>query len=339
MDFGSPPSARGVRGRAVVRHLGNGDLAGGIGEDVRRGLSAQPKFVPPKYFYDEHGSRLFEQICRTPEYYLTRTEEQLLEQFADELVGNVRPQAIIELGSGSSHKTEHLLRACDRQRCHARYLPFDVSTEMLHHAGERLLEHYPWLRVEALIGDYCHDLSRIPETPGPRLFLFLGSTIGNFDDAEAQAFLRSLGALMAPEDRLLIGLDRVKDADVLNAAYNDAAGVTAQFNLNVLNVINRLLAAEFRPETFEHRAAYHPGRERVEMYLHSRVAQTVPIQALHMGASFYSGEPILTEISRKFTPGSFSALLAAGGFAPQRHYEPADGYFSLVLAQARPETG
>ncbi len=333
MDLGSPPSARGAHRRALIRHLGNGDLAGGIAEDVRRGLSAQPKFLPPKYFYDERGSRLFEEICRTPEYYLTRTEEQLLKEFADELIGSVRPRAIIELGSGSSQKTEYLLRACDRHRCHAHYLPFDVSTGMLQHAGERLLGQYPWLRVELLIGDYCRDLGRIPETPGPRLFLFLGSTIGNFEEAEAQAFLQALHAVMAPQDRLLIGLDRVKDAPILNAAYNDAAGVTARFNLNVLSVINRLLAAEFRPETFMHRAVYDPGRARVEIYLHSRIAQTVPIRALGMRASFCCGEPILTEISRKFTPASLAALLTAGGFALRRHYEPPDGYFSLVLAE------
>ncbi len=333
MDPAPPQPARDARMRVAVRHLGNGDLASGIAGDVRRGLSARPKILPPKYFYDEQGSWLFEQICLTPEYYLTRTEEALLETIADELIDAVRPQTIIELGSGSARKTEYLLRACDRQRRYARYLPFDVSTETLLQAGQRLLQRYAWLEVEALIGDYCHDLGRIPDAPGPRLFLFLGSTIGNFDERQADAFLRELRSVMTIEDRLLIGLDRVKDSAVLNAAYNDAAGFTAQFNLNVLRVVNRYLAAAFRPETFAHRAIYSADRARVEMYLHSRIGQRVPIRGLAMEAMFNPDESILTEISRKFTPTSSVAMLAAGGFAAQQHFEPANGYFSLLLAK------
>ena len=292
-----------------------------------------PKSLPPKYFYDERGSRLFEEICKTPEYYLTRTEDALLASIADSVIDAVRPSSILELGSGSSRKTGHLLRACERQRCHARYEPFDVSTEIMLHAAERLVREHAWLNVEVLIGDYLHHLPHITSDAGTRLVLFLGSTIGNFDREESVSFLRSLRSVMTSNDRFLLGLDRVKDADILSAAYNDASGLTAEFNLNVLRVINRELEGDLDPQGFAHRAVYNESLTRMEMYLDSRRAQSVRLSRLPLQTEFAEGEPILTEISCKFTPASIDALLAQSGFVAEQHFEPTSRAFSLVLAR------
>jgi L-histidine N-alpha-methyltransferase len=226
-----------------------------------------------------------------------------------------------------------LLRACGNQHCHARYESFDVCTEMLLHAAERLVDEYAWLNVDVLVGDYLHDLQHIPEGDCARLVLFLGSTIGNFDDHEAVTFLRALRAVMGSEDRFLVGLDRVKDTDMLHAAYNDAAGLTAEFNRNVLQVINRELDGDFEPQAFAHRALYNEAQARMEMYLESLHAQRVHIRALDMEVEFMEGEPMLTEISRKFTPAAVHAMLAEGGFVAEQHFESAHGHFSLVLAR------
>jgi L-histidine Nalpha-methyltransferase len=319
--------------RVTLRKLTDGKHAANIADDVRAGLDATPKLLPPKYFYDERGSWLFEKICATPEYYLTRTENALLAAVGSRVIEQVRPRSIIELGSGSSTKTNHMLQACAVQQCYARYVPFDVCMEMLVHAAQQLLHRYDWLEIDALIGDYWHDLERFPETESPRLFLFLGSTIGNFDEHEAVAFLRALRAVMDDTDRILLGLDRVKDVKVLHAAYNDAAGFTAEFNRNVLKVINRELQADFEPARFDHCAWYNEPCARIEMHLQSRVAQTAHIDALAMTARFHEGESILTEISRKFTPAAVDTLLAQGGFAAEQHFAPENAYFSLVLAR------
>lgn len=321
------------RERITLEELSAVDPLDSLADDVGAGLSASPKSLPPKYFYDETGSWLFEEICKTPEYYLTRTEDALLAEVADAVIETVRPSRILELGSGSSRKTGHLLRACGNQRCHARYESFDVCSEMLQHAAERLVDEYAWLNVDVLIGDYLHDLQQIPDSEGARLVLFLGSTIGNFDEHEAVTFLRALRAVMGGEDRFLLGLDRVKDTGVLHAAYNDTAGLTAAFNRNVLQVINRALDGGFRPQTFAHRALYNEPQARIEMYLDSSHAQRVPIRALDIEVEFTEGEAMLTEISRKFTPASMQSMLAEGGFAAEQHFESGNGYFSLILAR------
>lgn len=324
------------RERITLEQLSAVDPLDSLADDVRAGLAARPKSLPPKYFYDETGSWLFEEICKTPEYYLTRTEDALLAEVADAVIEAVRPSRILELGSGSSRKTGHLLRACGNQGCHARYESFDVCSEMLQHAAERLVDEYAWLNVDVLVGDYLHDLQQIftgENGEGARLVLFLGSTIGNFDEHEAVTFLRGLQVVMGSEDRFLLGLDRVKDTDVLHAAYNDAAGLTAAFNLNVLEVINRELDGRFRLQTFAHRALYNEPQARVELYLDSLPAQRVPIRALDMEVEFAEGEAMLTEISRKFTPTSMQSMLAQGGFAAEQHFESANGYFSLILAR------
>lgn len=322
-----------MRERISLHHLGDIDPVASIASDVRAGLSTVPKFLSPKYFYDERGSWLFEEICKTPEYYLTRTEDALLARVADSVIAAVRPSSILELGSGSSRKTSHLLRACERQRCHARYEPFDVSTEIMLQAAERLVREHAWLSVEVLIGDYLHDLQCIAGGAGTRLVLFLGSTIGNFDPQESVSFLRLVRSAMTSDDRFLLGLDRVKDAAALNAAYNDASGLTAQFNLNVLQVINRELDGDFSPQSFAHRAVYNEPLARMEMYLDSLSAQSVNLRRLPMQVEFAEGESILTEISCKFTPASIDAMLVQSGFVAEQHFEPANRAFSLVLAR------
>lgn len=333
MNYAQSRLPRPMRERISLHRLGDVGPVASIADDVRAGFSATPKSLPPKYFYDERGSWLFEEICKTPEYYLTRTEDALLARIADSVIATVRPSSILELGSGSSRKTGHLLRACERQRCHARYEPFDVSMEIMLHAAERLVREHAWLSVEVLIGDYLHDLQRIAGGTDTRLVLFLGSTIGNFDQQEGISFLRSLRSVMTSDDRFLIGLDRVKEADILKAAYNDASGLTAEFNLNVLQVINRELDGDFSVQNFAHRAVYNESLARMEMYLDSLLAQSVHLRRLPMQTEFAQGESILTEISCKFTPASIDAMLAQSGFVAEQHFEPENRAFSLVLAR------
>lgn len=333
MKYAQARLSRPLCERISFHRLGDVDPVASIADDVRVGLSARPKTLPPKYFYDERGSWLFEEICKTPEYYLTRTEDALLTTIADAVIEAVRPSSILELGSGSSRKTGHLLRACERQKCHARYEPFDVCTEIMLHAAERLVREHRWLSVEALIGDYLRDLQHISANGGTRLVLFLGSTIGNFDQQESMGFLRALRSVMNSDDWFLLGLDRVKDVGILNAAYNDASGLTAEFNLNVLQVINRELDGDFKLQTFAHRAVYNESLSRMEMYLDSLIPQAVDLRRLQMQAEFVEGEPILTEISCKFTPTSIDAMLAQSGFVAEQHFEPENRAFSLVLAR------
>ncbi|MFQ5994252.1 MAG: L-histidine N(alpha)-methyltransferase [Acidiferrobacterales bacterium] len=321
------------RDRITITHLSDCDPMRDFADDVQAGLSSTPKYLLPKYFYDERGSLLFDRICGTPEYYLTRTEDSLLADIADGLIERVRPETILELGSGASRKTVRLLQACDRQRCHVRYLPLDVCAEMLLDAARRLTREYGWLEIEALVGDYCSDLGQIPRGDGTRLFPFLGSTIGNFDSHETARFLRTVRIMMEDRDWLLLGADRVKDVNVLNAAYNDTAGLTADFNLNALEVINRELAGEFDLHSFHHHAWYNDAQARIEMHIRSKTAQVVRIGELDQSVAFAPGESILTEISRKFTLASLDQMLVDGGFVAEQHFQPQNRYFSLVLAR------
>ncbi len=321
--------------QVLLRHLPGG-TGMDLGTDVRRGLTRYPKQLPPKYFYDERGSRLFDQICRTPEYYPTRTEDTLLARVAMDVVHRCRPALIVELGSGTARKTRHLLDACARLGCRCGYAPVDVCAEVLLESGRALVDSYPWLNVEAWCGDYAGALAALPPAPGPRLFVFLGGTIGNYDEDEALTFLRGMRAVMAPADTLLLGADRVKDPAVLHAAYNDAQGLTAAFNLNILAVINRELQARFDLGLFAHRAGYDESRSRIEMHLRARCDQVVPIDALGMTVPFHAGESVRTEISRKFTPDTLATLLDDAGFHCAAHYEPKDGYFSLMMAAPAP---
>lgn len=321
--------------RVLLRRLPGG-TGNDLRTDVRQGLTRRPKQLPSKYFYDERGSRLFDQICRTPEYYPTRIEDALLARAASDIVRRCRPAAIVELGSGTAHKTRHLFDACARLGCHCSYTPVDVCAEVLLESGRALIGRYSWLSVEAWCGDYAGALAALPPAPGPRLFVFLGGTIGNYDEEEALAFLRGVRTAMGPADTLLLGADRVKDPAVLHAAYNDAQGLTAAFNLNMLAVINRELRARFDLRLFSHCAGYDESRSRIEMHLQARCDQVVPIDALGMAVQFEAGESVRTEISRKFTPDTLATLLSDAGFHCAAHYEPDNRYFSLMLATPAP---
>lgn len=321
--------------RFILEQLTRLDTAGDLAQDVRYGLSLPQKKLSPKYFYDERGSLLYDKICQVPEYYPARTETALLKDRAEAIIEHVRPITILELGSGTSSKTEHLLDACELTRCHPRYLPLDVCEEMLVDAGNRLLEQYQWLNIRALLGDYSACFNQVPDSEGTRLYVFLGGTLGNLDELEAQYFLSQLSGMMSKTDYLLLGVDRVKDRDVLHAAYNDSQGYTAEFNRNILNVINRELGADFNPERFSHRAWFNEGQSQIEMHLRSNTAQTVRIDELDMTVNFRQGETIHTEISRKFTLEALSALTSAAGLSVVQHFEPDNGYFSLALLRRR----
>ena len=303
-----------------------------LAEDVLQGFASRPRALPPKYFYDARGSELFDRICDTPEYYPTRTEARLLNQSAGSIIRQARPDHIIELGSGTSRKTAYLLEACEANGLEPDYWPFDVCEEVLYAAAEGLIEAHPWLRVQALIGDYSAGLAHLPQPAGRRLFVFLGGTIGNLTPEESVAFLGELRALMREGDAFLLGADRTKDPQLLRAAYNDADGLTAEFNRNVLNVINQALGGNFDPQAFDHLALYNEALQRIEMYLIARCDQDVYLRALDRRYEFLREERILTEISRKFTAESLTGELQAARLELVAHYQPADRYFSLVLA-------
>ena len=319
--------------RFSIRFLPVSDPSREIIEDARRGLLQRPRWLPPKYFYDAAGSALFDRICDTPEYYPTRVEHNLLREYADEIIADAAPELIVELGSGTARKTRRLFDACQRNSHRPVYMPVDVSGEMLCQMGRDLVTTYPWIQVQALSAEYADGLDAIPETQGPRLFAFLGGSIGNFTEKEGVAFLSEVRQRMEDQDCLLLGVDRVKEPAVLHAAYNDAQGITAQFNLNLLHVLNRELDADFDLPGFQHHACYRPDLQQIEMYLVSVRDQLVTIGALDDALEFPAGEPIRTEISRKFTPETLTVLLNDAGFELQRHIQPENGYFSLLLAR------
>jgi L-histidine Nalpha-methyltransferase len=300
-------------------------------EDATRGLLHRPRSMPPKYFYDMLGSQLFDAICATPEYYPTRTEAALLAQHADEIIDIARPAHIVEFGSGSSRKTRHLLDACEARQQFCGYWPFDVCGDNMMAAGQGLIEDYPWLSVTTLVGDYQAGLSNLPEIAGRRLFMFLGGTIGNFTLSRAIRFLIDIRRQMRQGDWLLLGADRVKGKDVLHAAYNDSAGLTARFNMNLLHVLNRELHADFDLSAFRHEAYFNEAFGQIEMYLTADKPQRVRLGALDCSIEIDSGERILTEISRKFTRAALLSLFQAVHFTEMRHYEPDNGYYSLML--------
>jgi L-histidine N-alpha-methyltransferase len=302
-------------------------------DDVRRGLSAERKTLPAKYLYDERGAQLFDQICDQPEYYPTRTEEALLLDFAPEIVERCAPVQLVELGSGASRKTRLLLDAVTASCEHPCYVPVDVSEEMLRVTADSLRQDYPELSIHGIVGDYEHHLRHLPDAD-ERLVIFLGSTIGNFSEIEGRHFLRALRAQLREGDHFLIGFDLVKAVAVLDAAYNDAAGVTAEFNRNVLRILNRELDADFDVESFRHEAFFNGTDSQIEMHLRTAQRQRVTIPAADLIVELAAGESIRTEISRKFTRATATTLLAAGGFASEAWFEPANGYFGLALASA-----
>ena len=307
------------------------DRARELARDVKSGLSAKPKAIPPKYFYDETGSKLFEEICETDEYYPTRTELALLERHAPSLVTDVAPRAMVELGSGSARKIRTLLAALGDSLSEFTYVPFDVSEPMLRESGQALLSEFEGLSVRGIVGDYDKDLEALPRL-GSTLWLFLGGTIGNFEPTRAARFLGNVARHMREDDRLLLGTDLVKDTDVLNRAYNDARGVTERFNKNVLSVINQHLDADFDPSLFEHVAFFNTSKSQIEMYLESTREQVVRVEGLNTLVTLERGERILTEISRKFTLASVQRMLADAGLVLKTWMESDDAYFALSLA-------
>ncbi|ARI51011.1 MULTISPECIES: L-histidine N(alpha)-methyltransferase [Streptomyces] len=298
--------------------------------DVLSGLTRHPKTLPPKWFYDARGSELFEEITRLPEYYPTRAEREILEDRSEEIAAVSGARTVIELGSGSSEKTRHLLRALTGLES---YVPVDVSESALTGAAESLLVDHPGLSVHALIADFTGGLA-LPGTPGPRLVAFLGGTIGNLLPEERAGFLHSVRSLLSPGDTLLLGTDLVKDEETLVAAYDDAAGVTAAFNKNVLSVVNRELGADFPLDAFDHVAVWNPEQRWIEMRLRARRALKVKIRELDLVVPFEAGEEVRTEVSAKFRPEDVREELAAAGLRLAQWWTDAEGRFALSLATA-----
>ncbi|HEX8695308.1 MAG TPA: L-histidine N(alpha)-methyltransferase [Longimicrobium sp.] len=299
--------------------------------DLREGLSRPQKELPPKYFYDARGSELFEAITRLPEYYLTRTERALLLRWMPEWVGELRPRALVELGAGSAEKTRIVLDAMLGAVGFAAYVPVDVSAEFLDSAAARLAAEYPTLDVLPVVADITAEFEFPDILPRPTLHAFLGSTIGNFTPAEAVALLGRVRRRMAAGDVFLMGVDLRKDPAVIEAAYNDAAGVTAEFNRNMLRVLNAAAGTDFDPDAFEHRAFYDRGRHRIEMHLVSRRPQTVDVPGLGP-VRLFAGETIRTEISCKHDRASVDAMLAGAGMKVRAWETDGAGLYALLLA-------
>lgn len=302
-------------------------------EDARAGLLNEPRSLPPKYFYDAAGSELFDRICDTKEYYPTRTESALLQRYALPVIEKARPEYIIELGSGTSRKTRYLFDACTAMGEQPEYWPMDVCEPLLIETAQSLTADYSWLTVNALVGDYHGGFEHFPKATGDSLYVFLGGTIGNFGRKQAVDLLTGVRDLMAGNDKLLLGFDRVKETKALEAAYNDAQGVTAAFNLNLLRVLNAGLDADFDIDAFRHQAIYNPIDARIEMYLVAKSQQWVELAALDENLFIGKGERILTEISRKFTPETIESLLQESGFHLASHFEAEQPAYSLVLAE------
>ncbi|WP_392674511.1 L-histidine N(alpha)-methyltransferase [Streptomyces sp. LN785] len=296
--------------------------------DVLHGLTRNPKTLPPKWFYDARGSDLFEEITRLPEYYPTRAEREILLARAPDIAAASGARTLVELGSGSSEKTRHLLDALPALDS---YVPVDVSESALRGAAEALLAQRPELSVHALIADFTHGLA-LPGTPGPRLVAFLGGTVGNLLPDERAVFLKSVRSLLSPGDTLLLGTDLVKDEETLVAAYDDSAGVTAAFNKNVLTVVDRELGADFDPADFDHVALWDPRHEWIEMRLRARRALTVKIPELDLVVPFTAGEELRTEVSAKFRKDGIETELGAAGLRLTQWWTDSADRFALSLA-------
>jgi L-histidine N-alpha-methyltransferase len=318
-------------------HLDDDDMDRALREDVLDGLTSSPKTLPPKWFYDDVGSQLFDDITRLPEYYPTRREREILEARADEIATVSGATALVELGSGTSTKTRLLLDALRDAGTLATFAPFDCSETTLREAGAAIAGAYPGVSIQGVVGDFERHLSLLPgsEHEGSRLVAFLGGTIGNLAPSEREKFLSELAGALSDGEHLLLGTDLVKDRDRLVAAYDDAAGVTAAFNRNVLAVINRSLDADFEPDSFAHVAVWDDDEEWIEMRLRADRAQDVRVDALDLDVAFGEGEEMRTEISAKFRREGVAAELAAAGFEIERWWTDSAGDFALSLATKR----
>ncbi|MCE7003326.1 L-histidine N(alpha)-methyltransferase [Kibdelosporangium philippinense] len=314
-------------------HLEADHAARALASDARTGLAASPKTLPPKWFYDARGSDLFEQITRLPEYYPTRAEREILGDRASEIAATSKAHTLVELGSGSSEKTRLLLDALRSAGTLRQFVPLDVSRTALTDAAAACAVDYPSLKVHGVVGDFTEHLALLPGE-APRMVAFLGGTIGNLLPEERAKFLGSLRDVLEPGEWLLLGTDLVKDAETVRVAYDDAAGVTAEFNRNVLHVLNRELGADFDVDAFSHIALWDPVNEWIEMRLRAEKAMQVTVPALGMTVSFDEGEELHTEISAKFRREGIAAELADTGFELTRWWTDTAGRFGLSLSQA-----
>jgi L-histidine N-alpha-methyltransferase len=309
---------------------GDDERTARMAAEVREGLTARPRRLPSKYFYDDRGSRLFEDITALPEYYQTRTEERLLAAIADEVVGRVRPAELVELGSGAGRKIRLLLAAMARAGRLERCVLLDINARFLSESTRALAADFPGLSVRGVVGDFLHDLALLGPGGG-RLAVFFAGTIGNLHPVEVPPFLAHMAEHLAPGDAFLVGLDLEKDVARLEAAYNDSAGVTAEFNRNILRVLNARLGADFDPEAFEHVARYDPANAWIEMRLRSARLQRVRIPAARLDFILEAGEEIRTEISCKYTRASFASVLRGTGLALDGWYTDPEDLFALAL--------
>ncbi|MBW3657543.1 MAG: L-histidine N(alpha)-methyltransferase [Actinobacteria bacterium] len=303
-----------------------------LADDVRAGFGRSPKVLPPKYLYDERGSELFETITELPEYYPTRTEATILSAHVDRLVEDIRPEELVELGSGSSRKTRMLLEAMHRSGSGNRYVPLEISETALEGAALELLDDYPWLEVHGHLGDFATDLPSVSRS-GRRIIAFLGSTIGNLLPAARAALLERVADSMQPGDVFLLGADLVKSPATLVPAYDDAAGVTADFNRNMLTVLNRELDGDLPVDAFEHRAVWNAGEARIEMHLVAREEVTGRLDAIELDVRFAPGEPLVTEYSCKFEVAGLTGELGVAGLETAEVWTDDRRWFSVFVAR------
>jgi L-histidine Nalpha-methyltransferase len=328
----TPPEPAVETAIRIDSHL-DGSHERSLADDVLDGLTRPFKELPPKHFYDARGADLFDRICELPEYYPTRAERSILERNAEELARLTRAAELVELGSGTAAKTRVLLDALYGAGTLRRYVPVDVTESMVRDCAIELTGEYPGLQVHGVIGDFERHLDQIPPAVGPRIVAFLGGTIGNFPPGSRRRVLREISRLLGPGDHLLMGTDLVKDPRVLQAAYDDAQGVTAEFNRNVLRVLNRELDADFEPEDFDHVALFDAEHEWIEMRLRARREHTTLVRDLDLPVHFDAGEEMRTEISAKFTAERLEGDLLASGMELVRWLTDPDELFALSLSR------
>jgi L-histidine Nalpha-methyltransferase len=337
MEPHTPPEPVLAASIRIDSHLDGSDERS-LADDVLDGLTRPFKELPPKHFYDARGAELFDQICELPEYYPTRAERSILECNASELSDLTNAAELVELGSGTASKTRVLLDALHAAGTLQRYVPVDVTESMVRDCAAELTDEYPGLHVHGVIGDFERHLDQIPQAVGPRIVAFLGGTIGNFPPGSRRRVLREISRLLGRNDFLLMGTDLVKDPQILQAAYDDAQGVTAEFNRNVLRVLNRELDADFDPDDFEHVALFDAEHEWIEMRLRARREHTTIVRDLDLPVHFDAGEEMRTEISAKFTAERLEGDLLAAGMELVRWFTDPEELFALTLSRIATDT-
>jgi dimethylhistidine N-methyltransferase len=322
--------------RLEIEYLGNlyKPIDINEGEDVIQGLTNYPKSLPPRYFYDYQGSLLFEQICDLPEYYPTRTETTILQQYSNEISQLTQACELVELGSGSSRKTRLLLDAYSRFNSPLFYVPIDVSSTILKESSQQLLKEYPQISIQAKVGTYQQAITHLTTPFLPqRLIFFLGSSLGNFTPQQCDRFFKEISEALNENDFFLLGIDLKKSKEILEPAYNDSQGITADFNLNMLAHLNWLFQGNFALNLFEHQAIYNEKFSQIEMYLHCQKSHNVNLEKLNLTVKFEAGESILTEISRKFDLESIQEELLIHHLNPIKIWTDSQGWFALILSQ------